>query len=415
MNTKKKITSALDNFPAGKVLVVLVVIVVILQSYSAWKVIGLEGERVSLQRDIESFKEMQTEIPILQKQRDLLRTEVYNLDGKVKERKNRWSEISLKVADGEAIIEQSKKATSIRNELELAVRDLNQAIQAQTEEIKRMTGPTSKLSGSLDDLDSVVNKLEETPRKINITLEAVSSASENVRKSSQAMQSQVEDIQISLNKSIKDSNEAYKASLDASGKVSEAGASLIKATKLLNENADKFKRASKDVNKSTDNIKESAQRLETITGDIQQAGSKARRAIESFDSIKTDLLNVVSSFKNDNATAIKSMNRDIANIQKSSEKLSGIVEEIKRHATDFNDKISEIQSSKYDRSLSKHSDDIMEAAKTAGEIETQLKKLIDRIQSLADKSIGDFEALRQELDSAKKRISKIKDPVNNEN
>ena len=43
MNKKKRITAALDNFPAGKVLVVLVVIVVILQSYSAWKVIGLEG------------------------------------------------------------------------------------------------------------------------------------------------------------------------------------------------------------------------------------------------------------------------------------------------------------------------------------------------------------------------------------
>ena len=408
MNKKKRITAALDNFPAGKVLVVLVVIVVILQSYSAWKVIGLEGERVSLQRDIENFKEMTNDIPQLRKQRDQLTKEVYELDGMLKRLEIDWSNISKKVDDGKAIIEQSKKAESIRNDLEIAVRDLNQAIQTQTEEIKRMTGPTSKLSGTLD-------KLDEAPRKIDRALEAVSSVSADIRKSSQAMQAQVKDIQVSLNRSIEVHNKADRVSIEASGKVSEAGASIIKATKLLNENAAEFRQASEDVNKSTDNVKESTRRLEKITDDVQQAGNKARNAIESFDSIKRDLLNVVRDIKDNNATAIKSMNRDIENIQKSSGKLSDIVEKIKLHTKDFNDRISEIQPSKYDRALSKHSDDIMEAAKTAGEIETQLKKLIDSIQSLTDESIGEFESLQQELESAKKRISKIKDPVNNEN
>ena len=190
INKKKQITSALDNFPAAKVLVVLVVIVVILQSYSAWKVIGLEGERVSLLQDKENFEKMQSELPGLNEKWDDLTKKINIL------KKNRFDLLDEKakaektIAEAEVTKAELKRGKEIRKDLELAAKDFVLEIQSKTDLMKKLTGPASQLTDSLDRLDDVVRKLKEAPDNIETSLKQVKSVSDNLK----SMLTKTEDI-----------------------------------------------------------------------------------------------------------------------------------------------------------------------------------------------------------------------------
>ena len=77
--TKKAKGSALDRgFPTGTVLILLVILVIILQGISAWKVINLESDRAAiekkkalLEKDIHDFDKLKRELPALKGERDL--------------------------------------------------------------------------------------------------------------------------------------------------------------------------------------------------------------------------------------------------------------------------------------------------------------------------------------------------------
>ncbi len=59
--TKKVKGSALDRgFPTGAVLILFVVIIIILQSISAWKVMNLEGERAAIDKKRHFLKKIET-------------------------------------------------------------------------------------------------------------------------------------------------------------------------------------------------------------------------------------------------------------------------------------------------------------------------------------------------------------------
>jgi Tfp pilus assembly protein PilN len=87
--TKKAKGSALDRgFPTGAVLILLVILVIILQGISAWKVVNLESERAAiekkgalLEKDINDFDKLQRELPILKGERDQLKKDIPELEG----------------------------------------------------------------------------------------------------------------------------------------------------------------------------------------------------------------------------------------------------------------------------------------------------------------------------------------------
>ena len=143
--TKKAKGSALDRgFPTGAVLILLVILVIILQGISAWKVVNLESERAAiekkgalLEKDINDFDKLKRELPILKGERDQLKKDIPKLEGTKHDLARQVANLERQLAQARETIERSKQAEKIKIDLEKVAIKFKAEIENKTNEIMR--------------------------------------------------------------------------------------------------------------------------------------------------------------------------------------------------------------------------------------------------------------------------------------
>lgn len=158
----KKLSQSL-SINSGKLLIALVLIVVLFQGLSAWKIMHLDQERRALQSEKAKmaqartqYETLQKELPALIRKKAVLTEQLPKLEGDLAALQKKRVIWLKEQAQAEATIAQSQTATAIRSELQKAVGNLKQEIQDRTEEIKSLMAPTAILNQSARDLESLV-------------------------------------------------------------------------------------------------------------------------------------------------------------------------------------------------------------------------------------------------------------------
>ncbi len=148
---------------SGKLLIALVLMVVLFQGLSAWKIMHLDQERRALQSEKAKmaqaraqYESLQKELPGLIRQKAVLTEQLPKLEGDVAALQKKRAQWLKEQAEARATIAQSQTAAAIRSELKKAVDNLKQEIQDRTEEIKSLMAPTATLNQSARDLESLV-------------------------------------------------------------------------------------------------------------------------------------------------------------------------------------------------------------------------------------------------------------------
>ena len=124
--TKKAKGSALDRgFPTVAVLILFVILIVILNGISAWKVINLDSERAAiekkgalLEKDINDFDKLKRELPVLKGERNQLKKDIPELEGTKHDLIRQVANLEKQLAQARETIERSKEAEKIKIDLE---------------------------------------------------------------------------------------------------------------------------------------------------------------------------------------------------------------------------------------------------------------------------------------------------------
>ncbi|MDM8539820.1 hypothetical protein QUF90_01905 [Desulfococcaceae bacterium HSG9] len=155
---------------SGTILVLLVVIILLFQGISAWKIMHLDQERMAFEsdkekmtRDLVQYQSLQKQLPELIRKKEAIIEELPRLEGELaalKTKRLTWLKDQAKAME---LIEHGKAATEIRTELKDAVDSLRKEIQLKTEEVRKLAGPTSVLNQSARDLGALVTSQKNLP------------------------------------------------------------------------------------------------------------------------------------------------------------------------------------------------------------------------------------------------------------
>nr|MBL0732039.1 hypothetical protein [Desulfobacterales bacterium] len=202
--TKKVKGSALDRgFPTGTILILFVIIIIILQSISAWKVLNLEGERAAidkkealLEKDRNDFDQFQRDLPLLKSERNQLKKDIPELEGTKDDLTRQVANLEKQLAQARETIARSEQTKKIKIDLEKAANKFKVEIENRTDEIMRLAGPNSLIQKSAGDLNALINNFAKAPEELNQTIKQakkqINSSINTVNVAAASLQTEVE-------------------------------------------------------------------------------------------------------------------------------------------------------------------------------------------------------------------------------
>ncbi|MCJ7806672.1 MAG: hypothetical protein MUP57_03895 [Clostridia bacterium] len=284
----KRKGSALDRgFPTGFVLIVLVILIIVLQGISAWKVMNLDNERADLEKrkalfekEKKDYEYLSIKLPSLRSERYELNTEIPGLKGIVADLERRRGSLLKEKAEAEAIIVKTKKAEEIHAALQESVDSFRKEIENKTDEIKSLSGPNSQLQKRVNDFDAVVQNLDKAPKRLDNAIDQAKKEIEatlgTVNRAADSLQSEVNSFSISTKSNI---------------------ATLQNVSGTATEVIRKVKSAEKKLSQETDALSMSSIKLATQIGGIENNLENLQKNNQKFSSETVEFAKITSNIR----------------------------------------------------------------------------------------------------------------------
>ena len=366
----KRRGSALDRgFPSGAVLIVLVILVIILQGISAWKVMNLDNERVDLEKrkaffekEKKDYEHLRIELPSLRSERDELNAKVPGLKGEVSNLERRRQNLLREKAEAEAIITKTKEANEIHAALQASVDSFKREIENKTSEIRILSGPTSQLQKHVNDFDTVVKNLATAPERLDkaivqaekdveATLETVNSASATIRSDAQSLSSSVTSITVDLQNVSNKANDAVIKAQEAGNKLTQETAKLSQRSSELQTDINtlnskisdtatinhRFTRLTSTISNNSSTLGTATRNLQQFTNDIGNLFQTINGHANSLDQAINSLLQVITKI---NGTSGK-LQVEATSLHNSTNRLSTSITQVKDDAKNFRIKLQQ--------------------------------------------------------------------------
>jgi len=378
--------SALDRgFPTGFVLIVLVILIIVLQGISAWKVMNLDSERTDLEKrealfekEKKDYEHLKIELPSLRSERDELNAKIPGIKGIVADLKRSRANLLKEKAQAETIIAKTKKAEEIHAALQQSVDSFRKEVENKTEEIKRLSGPNSQLQKRVNDFDMVVKRLDKEPKRLDNAIDQAKMKIEDtlgtVNRAADSLQSEVNAFSISTK-----SNMAMLQN-------------VLGTTKAV---IGKVKSAEKKLSQGTDSLSMSSIKLETQIGGIGNNLADLQKNNQKFSSQTVEFARIISNTSS-TADGLKILyddaDRSFKKFSASATSLDGVIRDIKSNNATIKNAIGKIQTA--ESCLDKQAISISNSA-------NQLQSEINNFKTV----IAGFQTKNQEFSNDTTKIS----------
>ncbi len=402
-NPLKKFTFIFSNI-SGTILFLLVITIVLFQGVSAWKIIYIDKERLSLKLEKEKmarvrvqYQSLKKQLPEMIRKKEAITAQLPKLEGELatlQKKRLTWLKEQARAIE---TIEQGKAAVEIRTELKDAVDSLRKEIQQKTEEVKRLAGPASVLTKSARDLEALVTAQKNMPEsfksefkhataKLQLAAATIGKAAINLRANALNFAQSAKSTNAILDK-------ALESTQGAVNKINDVGKKIKKNSNTLSLQSDRFTGGLNTLDNEIARIQNMRKNLERLSDTITRMDTgytltlnKLRASIAGSETALhkwginaqslNELIRTIGFQKDSIANASKTLRSQINAITQTSDQ---IISETK----DFRTKINKYSPSDTEKAIQLH--------------ENKLSAVSKKIESNADKIYNLNFSLEKEL------------------
>ena len=386
------------------ILFLLVIIIVLFQGISAWKILHLDKERFALEsekeqmeRDRVQYQSLQKQLPEIIRKKEAITAQLPELEGELaamKKKRLTWLKEQARAIE---IIEQGKAAAEIRSELKISVENLRKEIQLKTEEIKKLIGPASVLNKSARDLEILVtshkNMQKTFKSEFRHTTDELQLAATTIGKETIHLRANALNFAQSAKSTSAILDKAAEAARGAVNKISVVGENLKKHSNTLSQQSERFTGGLNTLDSEITSMQNIRKNLQSFSGVITRLDADSALTLNKLRALASDsqgtlkqwqtnaktlheLIRTIGFQKDAIANANKMLESQISAISKTSDQ---IISETK----DFRTKINSYSPSDTEKAIKLH--------------ETMLSTISKKIESDADKIYNLNFSLEKEL------------------
>ena len=431
--TKKAKGSALDRgFPTGIVLIVLVILIIALQVFSAFKVMNLDAEYADLEKSKALFKQekkgyeyLKEELPSLRSERNKLNDEIPGLKGIVVDLEKKQKNLLREKAEAEAIIAERKKAEEIHTALKQAVDSFKKEVENKTSEIMRLSGPNSQLQNCVSDLRSVVTRLDTAPKKFDKVIvraeKKIGASLDTINRASASLESGATDLANSATSTTTVLQNVSSQAGNAIVAIQTAERALTQETTTLSQCSSQLQTAVSSLGNNISDIATTTQQLSGGTATIRNIDNSLNIAIRNLKNLSNNagnLSQVINGHTDSLNQNIRDLSQHITSINTAETQLQTLVTTLQGSANNLSQSISQVQNDadNFEERLQAYDPAQLRIAiqgynRTISDITNEIQTHSNRISTMrsdikdkVDNLIKEIESLNELLIENKKRL-----------